>query len=77
MPTLFPYTTLFRSTVVLRRALWSRLAQPGAALVLPGGSRRWRVSAYDLTGLATELQERGVRYGTGRGLLATGSRTSS
>jgi hypothetical protein len=59
-----------RMAVVLRRALWSRLAQPGAALVLPGGSRRWRVSAYDLTGLATELQERGVRYGTGRGLLA-------
>jgi DNA helicase IV len=59
-----------RMAVVLHRALWSRLAQPDAALVLPSGSRRWRVSAYDLAGLATELQERGVRYGTGRGLLA-------
>ena len=59
-----------RMAVVLRRALWSHLAQPEGALVLPRGSRRWRVSAHDLTGLADELRERGVRYGAGRELLA-------
>ena len=59
-----------RMAVVLRRALWSHLAQPSGALVLPRGSRRWRVSAHDLAGLADELRERGVRYGAGRELLA-------
>jgi DNA helicase IV len=37
--------------------------------VLPRGSRRWRVSARDLAGLAAELRGRGVRYGAGRDLL--------
>ena len=59
-----------RMADVLRRALWSRLRQPRETLVLPRGSRRWRVSAHDLAGLATELRERGVRYGAGRELLA-------
>jgi DNA helicase IV len=58
-----------RMAAVLRRALWTHLAQPSAALVLPRGSRRWRVSAFDLAGLAAELRERGVRYGAGRELL--------
>jgi hypothetical protein len=59
-----------RMAGVLRRALWSHLTPPGEALVLSRGSRRWRVSAHDLAGLATELRERGVRYGAGRDLLA-------
>ena len=58
-----------RMAAVLRRALWSHLAEPREAIVLARGSRRWRVSAYDLTGLAAELRERGVRYGAGRDLL--------
>ena len=58
-----------RMADVLRRALWSHLAEPREAIVLARGSRRWRVSAYDLTGLAAELKERGVRYGAGRDLL--------
>jgi UvrD-like helicase C-terminal domain len=37
--------------------------------MLPRGSRRWRVPACDLAGLAAELRERGVRYGAGRDLL--------
>jgi DNA helicase IV len=58
-----------RMAEVLRRAIWSRLSEPREALVLPRGSRRWRVSAYDLAGLAAELRERGVRYGAARDLL--------
>ncbi len=58
-----------RMADVLRRALWSHLAEPREAIVLARGSRRWRVSAYDLAGLAAELRERGVRYGAGRDLL--------
>jgi DNA helicase IV len=59
-----------RMAGVLRRALWSHLTPPREALVLPRGSRRWRVPADDLAGLAAELRERGVRYGAGRELLA-------
>ena len=59
-----------RMAAVLRRALWSHLAEPADALVLARGSRRWRVSACDLAGLAAELRARGLRYGAGRDLLA-------
>ena len=58
-----------RMAEVLRRAIWSRLAEPLEPLVLSRGARRWRVSAYDLAGLAAELRERGLRYGAGRDLL--------
>ena len=58
-----------RMADVLRRALWSHMAEPGETIVLGRGSRRWRVSAYELAGLAAELKERGVRYGAGRDLL--------
>ena len=59
-----------RMAAVLRRALWAHLAEPPGALVLPRGSRRWRVSASGLAGLAAELRARGLRYGAGRDLLA-------
>ena len=59
-----------RMAEVLRRALWSQLSEPDAAVVLPRGSRRWRVSAYEIGELTRELQARGVRYGAGRELLA-------
>jgi DNA helicase IV len=58
-----------RMAEVLRRAVWSRLAEPPEPLMLARGSRRWRVSAYDLAGLAAELRDRGLRYGAGRDLL--------
>ena len=58
-----------RMAEVLRRALWSSLREPGEALVLARGSRRWRVSAYEISELAKELRDRGVRYGAGRELL--------
>jgi DNA helicase IV len=59
-----------RMAEVLRRALWGQLAEPAEAIMLPRGARRWRVPATELAGLVTELRARGVRYGTGRDLLA-------
>jgi len=58
-----------RLAEVLRRALWSSLREPAAPLVVPRGSRRWRVPVYQLQELAAELSTRGVRYGAGRELL--------
>ncbi len=58
-----------RMAEVLRRALWSSVRRPQAALMLPRGSRRWRVPAYELEELAAELRARGVRYGAARELL--------
>ena len=58
-----------RMAEVLRRALWSSVRPPSAALVLPRGSRRWRVPGYQLAELAAELAQRGVRYGAARELL--------
>jgi hypothetical protein len=59
-----------RMAEVLRRALWEQLGQPAEALMLARGSRRWRVPAHELAGLADELRLRGVRYGTGREMLS-------
>jgi DNA helicase IV len=59
-----------RMAEVLRRALWNELAEPEHAIVLPRGSRRWRVSGYEIGELIAELRARGVRYGTGRDMLA-------
>jgi DNA helicase IV len=59
-----------RMAEVLRRALWEQLAEPAEAIMLARGSRRWRVPAYELAGLVDELRARGVRYGTGREMLA-------
>jgi DNA helicase IV len=58
-----------RMAEVLSRAVWSRLVEPPGPLMLPRGAHRWRISAYDLAGLVTELRERGLRYGAGRDLL--------
>jgi DNA helicase IV len=58
-----------RMAEVLRRALWASIAPPAEALVVPRGSRRWRVSAHELEALAAELRDRGVRYGAGRELF--------
>jgi DNA helicase IV len=59
-----------RMAEVLRRALWEQLGQPTEALMLPRGSRRWRVPADEIAALAQELRSRGVRYGTGREMLS-------
>ena len=58
-----------RMAEVLRRALWVSVRRPAAAVVLPRGSRRWRVAAWELEELVHELRHRGVRYGAARELL--------
>jgi DNA helicase IV len=58
-----------RMAEVLRRALWASIRPPAGALVVPRGSRRWRLPAHEVAALAAELRDRGVRYGAGRELL--------
>ena len=59
-----------RMAEVLRRALWAQLRTPREALVVSRGARRLRLPAHQVGELAAELRDRGVRYGTGRELLA-------
>jgi DNA helicase IV len=59
-----------RMAEVLRTALWEQVTEPAEAIMLVRGSRRWRVPAYEIAELIAELRERGVRYGTGRQMLA-------
>jgi DNA helicase IV len=59
-----------RMAAVLRTALWAQLEPPAEAIMLVRGSRRWRVPAQEIAELIAELRERGVRYGTGREMLA-------
>ena len=59
-----------RMAEVLKRALWANVKPPGEPLVVSRGARRLRLSAYEIEALTTELRDRGVRYGTGRDLLA-------
>jgi len=59
-----------RMAEVLRRALWEQISEPAEAIMLVRGSRRWRVPAYEIAELIAELVDRGVRYGTGRQMLA-------
>jgi len=58
-----------RMAEVLRRALWASIKPPAAAVMLPRGTRRWRVAAWELEELVHELRHRGVRYGAARELL--------
>jgi DNA helicase IV len=58
-----------RMAAVISRALWASVRRPSAAVMLPRGSRRWRVAAYELEELVHELRHRGVRYGAARELL--------
>ncbi len=59
-----------RMAVLLRNALWANIRAPREALVVSRGSRRLRLRADELEDLAAELRDRGIRYGTGRDLLA-------
>jgi len=59
-----------RMAFVLRAALWDQIAEPAEPIVLPRGTRRWRVPAHEIAELVDELRERGVRHGTGREMLS-------
>jgi hypothetical protein len=58
-----------RMAEVVRRAVWSHLTEPHEALVVPRGSRRWRVPTYVVSEMLDEVRARGVRYGAGRAML--------
>ncbi len=59
-----------RMADVLRHAVYAGLVTPSEPLILPRGSRRWRVPAYELAELVAELRARDVRYGAARAMLA-------
>jgi DNA helicase IV len=59
-----------RMAAVLARAVWSYVGEPTEALVVPRGSRRWRVPAHEVREIVDELRTRGVRYGAARAMLA-------
>ncbi|CAN5578825.1 AAA family ATPase [soil metagenome] len=55
---------------VVRRALWSQVQAPTEHLLVPRGSRRWRLAPYEVEEVLAALRSRGVRYGAARGMLA-------
>src|SRR5487761_491525 len=59
-----------RMAEVLRNALWAHVGPPKQPLMVSRGARRLRLPAHEIEALAQELRDRGVRYGTGRELLA-------
>jgi DNA helicase IV len=58
-----------RMAEVLRSALWASLRPPAEPVVVPRGTRRFRVARFELDELVMELRARGVRYGSGREML--------
>ncbi|MGG5260700.1 HelD family protein [Phycicoccus avicenniae] len=58
-----------RLAEVLRNAVWLSVGRPDEAMVVPRGSRRWRVPAYDVQDEVDALVRRGVRYSAARDLL--------
>src|ERR1700722_3331114 len=59
-----------RMAEVLRRARWDQIAGPAESIMLPRGSRRWRVSGAEIDELEDVLRARRGRYPTGRDMLA-------
>jgi DNA helicase IV len=59
-----------RLAQVLRNAVYAGLVPPTEPLVVPRGSRRWRVPAHELARIVAELRDRDVRYGAARAMLA-------
>jgi hypothetical protein len=58
-----------RMAEVLRRAVWSHVGDPEEALVVPRGSRRWRVPSYEAREALEGLRANDLRYAAGRALL--------
>lgn len=58
-----------RMAQVLRRAVRSHVTEPAEPLMVVRGSRRWRVPAYELAEIVSELQTRDIRYGAARDAL--------
>jgi len=58
-----------RLASVLHRAVRAHVRRPEDALVVPRGSRRWRVPAFEVAQEVDTLLARGVRYSAARDLL--------
>ena len=58
-----------RLAEVLHRAVWARVGQASEPLVVPRGSRRWRIGEYAVQEILTELTSRGVRFEAARAML--------
>ncbi len=58
-----------RMAQLLRRAVWTKVHPATEPLVLPRGSRTWRVSAYDVQEIVDELRGRSVRYAAAQAML--------
>ncbi|MFK0200766.1 HelD family protein [Streptomyces lavendulae] len=58
-----------RMAQVLRRAVRSHVTEPTEPLMVVRGSRRWRVPAYELAEIVSELRTRDIRYGAARDAL--------
>ncbi|MGW2691055.1 HelD family protein [Streptomyces sp. NPDC001296] len=58
-----------RMAEVLRRAVRAHVTLPTEPVVVVRGSRRWRVSAYELEQIVRELLDRDIRYGAAREAL--------
>ncbi len=58
-----------RLAEVLHRAVWGRVRPATEPLVVPRGSRAWRVPAYDVQDILDELAGRSVRYAAAQAML--------
>ena len=58
-----------RMAEVLHRAVWSHVGEPDEALVVPRGSRRWRVPTSEAREALEGLRANDLRYAAGRALL--------
>ena len=58
-----------RLSEILRAAVWSHVRDPEEPLVLPRGAYKWRVPAYEVAAIMSELRTRGVRYDAARQML--------
>ncbi|MGW2469415.1 HelD family protein [Streptomyces bauhiniae] len=58
-----------RMAEVLRRALYAQVTMPTEPVMVVRGSRRWRVPAYELEEIVSELLGREIRYGAAREAL--------
>jgi DNA helicase IV len=54
---------------VIHRAVWQHVRLPDEALVVPRGTRRWRIPAHEAADAITALRERHDPYSVGRDLL--------
>ena len=58
-----------RLAEVVRRAVWGHIREPSEPLVVPRGTRQWRVPAHDAAEAVAAMRARGDAYGVGRSLL--------